>query len=181
MTDLIIKPLTSEEHQFKAELASLLAQKWPDCYQDTAHQEVEACLTDERVALMAMMDNRLVGFVGAIPQYGTTGWELHPLIVAPDYRGKQIGSLLLKALEHALVARGAITVYLGTDDEESKTSLANVDLYEDTFAKIRDVQNIVHHPYEFYQKQGYKIVGVIPDANGIGKPDIWMAKRLVSE
>ena len=35
------------------------------------------------------------------------------------------------------------------------------------------------HPYEFYVKMGYKIVGVIPDANGIGKPDIWMAKRVI--
>jgi hypothetical protein len=31
---------------------------------------------------------------------------------------------------------------------------------------------------EFYQKLGYVIVGVIPDANGFGKPDIFMAKRL---
>ena len=29
-----------------------------------------------------------------------------------------------------------------------------------------------------FQKMGYKIVGVFPDANGIGKPDIWMAKRI---
>jgi aminoglycoside 6'-N-acetyltransferase I len=34
------------------------------------------------------------------------------------------------------------------------------------------------HPYEFYQKMGFAIVGVMPDANGIGKPDIYMAKRL---
>jgi aminoglycoside 6'-N-acetyltransferase I len=31
---------------------------------------------------------------------------------------------------------------------------------------------------KFYQKLGYVIVGVIPDANGPGKPDIMMAKRV---
>jgi hypothetical protein len=44
------------------------------------------------------------------------------------------------------------------------------------FASIR---NLKHHPYEFYQKLGYQIVGVIPDANGPGKPDILMAKSLI--
>ena len=34
------------------------------------------------------------------------------------------------------------------------------------------------HPFEFYQKLGFVIVGVMPDANGLGKPDIFMAKRL---
>lgn len=34
------------------------------------------------------------------------------------------------------------------------------------------------HPYEFYQKLGYSIVGVLPDANGFEKPDIFMAKRV---
>jgi aminoglycoside 6'-N-acetyltransferase I len=27
------------------------------------------------------------------------------------------------------------------------------------------------HPYEFYMKIGFSIVGVMPDANGVGKPD----------
>ncbi len=31
---------------------------------------------------------------------------------------------------------------------------------------------------EFYQKVGYTVVGVVPDANGLGKPDILMAKRI---
>ena len=53
-----------------------------------------------------------------------------------------------------------------------------VDLYDDTFDKIKNIQNTGNHPFPFYEKLGYKIVGVIPDANGIGKPDILMAKRI---
>jgi aminoglycoside 6'-N-acetyltransferase I len=34
------------------------------------------------------------------------------------------------------------------------------------------------HPTAFYQKLGFQIVGVMPDANGIGKPDIIMAKDI---
>src|SRR6476661_2634127 len=43
---------------------------------------------------------------------------------------------------------------------------------------IAKIRNLRGHPYEFYQKMGFAIVGVMPDANGIGKPDIFMAKRL---
>jgi aminoglycoside 6'-N-acetyltransferase I len=38
--------------------------------------------------------------------------------------------------------------------------------------------NLRGHPYAFYQKIGFVIVGVMPDANGLGKPDIYMAKRI---
>jgi aminoglycoside 6'-N-acetyltransferase I len=60
------------------------------------------------------------------------------------------------------------------------TSLAGVDLYENLWEQIRDIRNLKHHPFEFYQKMGYIITGVVPDANGIGKPDILMAKRITS-
>jgi len=53
--------------------------------------------------------------------------------------------------------------------------------YDDTFGKIANIQNIGGHPFPFYEKLEYKIVGVFPDANGIGKPDIWMAKRIGGE
>ncbi|MDR3085239.1 MAG: hypothetical protein LBU47_02880 [Christensenellaceae bacterium] len=39
-------------------------------------------------------------------------------------------------------------------------------------------EQLGRRPVEFYQKQGYQIVGVIPDANGPGKPDLYMAKGL---
>ena len=31
-------------------------------------------------------------------------------------------------------------------------------------------------PYEFYQKLGFVVVGVLPDATGPGKPGIFLAK-----
>ena len=59
------------------------------------------------------------------------------------------------------------------------TSLSNVNLYENLLERIRDIKNFKGHPYEFYLKLGYKIIGVIPDANGLGKPDIFLGKRVI--
>jgi aminoglycoside 6'-N-acetyltransferase I len=139
---------------------------------------MHSCLEEERIALVAVDDGHAVGFVGAIPQYNQTGWELHPLVVKKSHQFKGIGSLLLKNLEKEVAERGGITIYLGTDDEFNQTTLSNTDLYDDMWNKIAHIQNLNRHPYEFYRKNGYAIVGVIPDANGVGKPDIIMAKRL---
>lgn len=84
----------------------------------------------------------------------------------------------MAALEEEVYKQGGIIIYLGTDDEDGKTSLSEGDLFEDTYEKIKNIRNLDRHPYAFYEKQGYKIVGVFPDANGFGKPDIWMAKRI---
>ncbi len=163
-----------------ADAAKLLIEAFPHSYSDCANEEVEKCFEDNRIAFMAIEDDKLIGFAGAIPQYGVTGWELHPLVVKRAYRHNGIGSMLVAALEREVAKRGGITIYLGSDDESGSTSLSNTDLYQDTFRKIESIENLAHHPFEFYSKIGYKIVGVIPDANGIGKPDIWMAKRIVN-
>lgn len=178
MSEITIQPLRPGDRPFRAEVAKLLVETWPDSYLERAETEVENCLEAERIALIAVENGTVVGFVGAIPQYGKTGWELHPLLVKKTRRFCGIGALLLCELESKVAEKGGITIYLGSDDVVGATSLANTELYEDTFDKIQNVQNLKHHPYEFYQKLGYKIVGVIPDANGIGKPDIWMAKRV---
>ena len=186
MEELKIVPFPSEDENLTAQLASLLSVSFP-CYAADALPEARALLAEGRVALAALSGNTLVGFVGAIPQYNptrkadricATGWELHPLAVLPDWQGKGVGAALTARLESEVAARGAAMVYLGSDDEDGRTSLSGVDLFDDPFGKVQKIENFGRHPYAFYEKQGYQIVGVFPDANGPGRPDIWMAKRV---
>ncbi len=150
---------------------------WPDM--ESALEEVRAALEPEKVCRVALSEQgEVLGWVGAIPQYETTAWELHPLVVHPAHQGQGIGRALVTDLEEQVRARGGLTIYLGTDDEDFRTSLSQVDLYENTWEHIANIRNLNRHPYEFYQKMGYTIVGVLPDANGWNKPDIWMAKRV---
>jgi aminoglycoside 6'-N-acetyltransferase I len=176
--EMKIKTLTKDDKKHVSEAAALLAEAFPQAYENCALAEMGNCLENDRVALMAEKDGRLIGFAGAIPQYGKTGWELHPIVVDPFFRRTGVGRALLTALETEVAARGGIVIYLGSDDEFGKTSLADTDLYVDIFRKIAEIKNLGGHPYEFYQKNGYAIVGVVPDANGFGKPDILMAKRI---
>lgn len=176
-----ILQLELNNDQYISEAAELLRQAFPNSYSDCAHEEILKCLDEERVALGAIDNGKLVGFVGAIPQYGFTAWELHPLVVSESSRFQGIGTKLCNQLEIILKEKGCLTIYLGSDDETGSTTLSNTNLFEDTFEKIKNIKNIKGHPYEFYQKVGYQIVGVIPNANGIGKPDIWLAKSVSDE
>jgi aminoglycoside 6'-N-acetyltransferase I len=81
-------------------------------------------------------------------------------------------------LELRVRARGGLTLWVGTDDEIGMTSLAGVDLYPNVLEHLARIQNLKGHPYEFYQKLGFAVIGVMPDAKGWGKPDIYLAKRV---
>jgi aminoglycoside 6'-N-acetyltransferase I len=153
------------------------ADAWPSL--EDGLREVHEMLEAERIC-RAAIDNEddLIGLIGGIPQYDGLVWELHPLAVQPDLQGKGIGKTLVEDFEEQVSLRGGLTITLGSDDEDSMTSLSNVDLYENLWDKVREIRNLKHHPFEFYQKMGYTITGVVPDANGVGKPDIIMSKRV---
>ena len=57
------------------------------------------------------------------------------------------------------------------------TTLSGVDLYPHVLGHLANLENLRGHPYEFYAKLGFSIIGVMPDAKGWSKPDIYMAKR----
>lgn len=150
---------------------------WPDL--DAAMSEVEALLPGERINRVAVDDDgQLLGWIGGGSEYNGHTWELHPLVVRPDRQGEGIGRALVADFEERVREQGGVTIFLGTDDEDDMTSLAGIDLYPDLLGHLARITNRRGHPYEFYQKQGFAIVGVIPDANGRGKPDILMAKRV---
>lgn len=171
--------LKKDDKDYIVQAAKLLEDAFPRCYTDCGEEEVFKCLEEDKVCIVAIEDEQVVGLVGAMPQYGKTGWELHPLVVMKEYQKRGFGRSLCTELEKQLKLQGCVTIYLGSDDENGSTTLAGTNLFEDTYHKIANIKNIKHHAFEFYQKVGYQIGGVIPDANGIGKPDIWLAKSLV--
>lgn len=149
---------------------------WPDM--DAALREVHEALGEGRLARVALDGSGAVlGWIGGIPSYGTKVWELHPLVVRPELQRRGIGRALVADLEERVVERGGLTLWLGTDDESGMTSLSGVDLYPNVLEHLANIRNLRGHPYDFYQRLGFSIVGVMPDANGPGKPDIYMAKR----
>jgi aminoglycoside 6'-N-acetyltransferase I len=176
-------PIDNEKiiHQTAVMLMEGFKDHWPNAWPDLddALNEVQKSFGLGRISRIAIDDNGTVlGWIGAIRQYHGNTWELHPMVVQSEHRGKGIGRALVADLEVHVRKQGGMTIYLGTDDEDNMTSLGNTDLYPHVVEHITNIRNLSRHPYEFYQKLGYVIVGVIPDANGLGKPDIIMAKRV---
>ncbi|MBL8046108.1 MAG: GNAT family N-acetyltransferase [Anaerolineales bacterium] len=153
---------------------------WPEAWPDleAAFEEVKELVKPEHICRAAMHGEVLLGVVGGLPEYDGHVWELHPLAVHPEYQRQGVGRALVRDFEAQVKARGGLTIILGSDDEDEMTTLAGVELYPDPWAHIAQIRNLKNHPFEFYQKLGYVISGIVPDANGRGKPDILMSKRV---
>jgi aminoglycoside 6'-N-acetyltransferase I len=149
---------------------------WPDL--NSAREETERVLREGFAR--AMLDSQvLVGWVGGLPEYNGRVWELHPMVVRSDFRRRGIGRALVATFESEAHNRGALTVTLGTDDNTGMTSLSGVNLYSDLTRHLAEVHDLGRsHPFGFYLKLGFVITGVMPDANGPGRPDIYMSKPL---
>lgn len=163
-------------------LVLAFAEHWPRAWptQAEALEEVHEFLAGEgRICRLALNETgEVIGWIGGIAEYGGHAWELHPLAVLPDWQGQGIGAALVRDFEAQVAARGAGTIFLGSDDEDNLTTLAGKDLYPDVLGAAAKVEAQRGHPLGFYLKMGFAVVGVIPDANGPGKPDILMAKRV---
>jgi aminoglycoside 6'-N-acetyltransferase I len=145
-----------------------------------AEAEVASFLGEnpERFALAALDDSRLLGWVGAVRSYSHS-LELHPLVIDPVMHRQGVGRLLVAALEARAAEEGFLAIHLGTDDEVGGTSLFGADGFPDALAKLATIApTALGHPFFFYRKLGFEPVGVIPDANGFGKPDLLMSKRV---
>lgn len=179
----VVDLLADDERRID-EAAALLMDAFrdnPDYCADlqTTQEEVQE-LFDPGCIVRVAVDERgaVLGLIGGHPHYEGHVWELHPLAVRPEHQRKGIGRALVADLEQRVRERGAQTLWVGTDDEIDQTTLSGVDLYPNPLEHLARIRNLREHPYEFYQKVGFVIVGVMPDANGWGKPDIYMAKRV---
>lgn len=147
---------------------------------EEALEEIEELLKPANRLLAIIDGDDVLGWGGILePIYNGHVVELHPLVVDAHKKGSGIGRVLVEALEEEARKLGALTIFLGADDEVGggETSLAHVDLYVDLPKKLESFEGGTHQA-GFFMKLGYKIIGVMPDANGRGKPDIYFGKQL---
>lgn len=162
-------------------LVSGFAEHWPEAWPDldSAASTVDEAMTGDRIARVALgEDGDVLGWSAAEPLYHGNVWELTVLVVRPCMQRRGIGRALVEDMEERVRERGGLTIWLGSDDEDDMTSLAGVDLYPDPLEHLARIRDKKGHPFEFYLKVGFSIAGVLPDANGLGKPDIFLAKSV---
>ncbi len=180
-----IVDLHSDDESAIRQVAALLvegfATNWSEAWPNLASalEEVRVSFAAGRISRIALdEDGTVLGWIGGASHYRGHVWELHPL-VGINQQGQGIGRALVDDLEERVRELGGLTITLGTDDVTGQTTLAGIDLFPHLWEHVTQIKNLKRHPYEFYQKQGFVIVGVMPDANGLGNPDILMAKSVV--
>lgn len=173
---------TAQQRQVAARILVDALAHAPSAWKDAAlaAEEVNSFVAgSERVGLLGVEDGAVRGWIGGL-RHSRFAWELHPLVVDPAHQRQGWGRRLVAALEEAARSQGAVTIWLGTDDDFGGTNLYGQDLYPevlDRLAQLRPAPTI-GHPFTFYQRMGYHVTGVLPDADGPGRHDILMAKRL---
>ncbi len=169
--------LTQAAHILVRGFQATAPEAWPDF--NAAMEQVEQTMEPHKIGRIAIdQKGRALGWIGGIPEYDGNVWTINPLVVDPSHQRQGTGRALINDLEQIAGRRGGLTLYLGTDDITGMTTLSGVDLYDGLTGHIDNIKNLHGHPYEFYQKLGFVIAGLVPDANGLGKPDILMAKRI---
>jgi aminoglycoside 6'-N-acetyltransferase I len=144
-----------------------------------ARQEVLDSIAPDRVSRVAVSsDGSVLGWIGAIREYDGLVWQLHPIVVDEAQRRRGVGRALVLDLESLLSSRGALTLWAGSDDLAGETSLGEIDLYAALPQAFSEVRSWGCHPLPFYRRLGFQVIGVMPDANGPGRPDILLGKRL---
>jgi len=179
-----IEDLTADDSGAIEQAAALLvdfapnrAAAWPDL--EEAYETLEEALEGDALVRVAVNDaGNVVGVAVCAPQY-SHAWELHPIVVAGDEQGRGIGAALLADVEELVAAEGGLTIYLGADDLDGLTTAAGADLFPNVIGHAQGLKSQSRrHPLGFFLQQGYEVIGLIPDANGPGRPDIWMAKSV---
>jgi aminoglycoside 6'-N-acetyltransferase I len=178
MTLVPLSTLTPTQHDALAQLTFEAAAEHSPAWLPTldAARELLADAAPKH-ALVALDDERPTGWIAAAHSWSRI-WEIHPLVVGIASQRCGIGRQLVAAVEAIARAHGVLTMILGTSDNTTATSLSDVDLYIDTGTHLTAATSHRSHPLAFWQRVGYTVVGVIPDAEGAGKPSIQLAKRL---
>jgi aminoglycoside 6'-N-acetyltransferase I len=179
---MAIVDLAAQPEKLREQASALLIEHFDEPYGwrnlESARDEVGRILR-EGFGRAMLAGETVLGWIGGRPEYDGRVWELHPLVVRREHRLHGIGRALVAAFESEAQRRGGLTVTLGADDFTGMTSLGGARLYDDLPRQLAEVRVLTPgHPFGFYLKLGFVVTGVMPDANGPGRPDIFMSKSI---
>ena len=147
---------------------------------EEAIEEIYDSFNDDGISRVLMDGDLVLAWVGAVPQFDGRVVEIHPLIVAQEHQGRGLGRQMVNCVEAWAQAQGALTLWVGTSDETNATSLSEANLYENPGEAIANFRLLATHPCGFWLKLGFQITGILPDAEGVGKPNIILSKALLA-
>ena len=95
----MIEALRADDEDAIDQAATLLIEAFPHWLStmEVARDEVMQALEQDRICLVAQAHDQILGWIGGIPEY-SHAWELHPLVVKADARGKGVGRALVSGL-----------------------------------------------------------------------------------
>lgn len=135
---------------------------------------------DAMVFVALNLAGEVCGVAGAAPHRSSALLRLYPLVVDPPFQRRGVGRALLGALESGAEARGMTTLLIALEDEAGLTSLSGRSLFPDPLAPMTRFVPPASHPSAFLKRMGFALTGVLPEAAGPGRPEIWFAKSLAS-
>ncbi len=154
------------------------APDWLPAAADARRRVLQATGADRINRVLLNSDAKPRGWIGVTPINHGRIWEIHPLAVAPAEQGNGYGSMLVREIERLAQLRGVLGLLVGTSDETGATPLYGVDLYQNPCGLLNRLTGTEQHAVTFWRKIGFTIVGVVPDAEGRGRPGITLAKRV---
>jgi ribosomal protein S18 acetylase RimI-like enzyme len=135
------------------------AEKWPVLYRSWDQYElVEFFLADDEFCFVADYDGEIAGFIfGTLFEkrkkawvYGHVSW----LGVSEDYKGKGIGTRLLKRLTDAFIAHGARMMLVDTDPHNNEAvAFFHKNEFENEVPHIYLSKNLTDHPHYIKQRR----------------------------
>jgi aminoglycoside 6'-N-acetyltransferase I len=152
------------------------APSWLPSKRDAELRVLGATEGDRLNRVLIDKNNQPLGWIGVIPVNHGRIWEIHPLAISCKLQRRGYGRMLVAEVERLAQHRGVLGLLAGTSDETGATPLYQMDLYADPLKAMGMLTGTEDHPVAFWMRVGFKVVGVVPDADGRGRPGITLAK-----
>lgn len=164
--------------QLTYEAFKVHAPSWLTNKNEAKRRVLQATETGRLNRVLVDAEAQPIGWIGVIPVNHGRIWEIHPLVVSLLMQKRGYGRMLVTEVQRLAKSHEVLGLLAGTSDETGATPLYQIDLYVDPLKAMAALTGTEDHPVGFWMRLGFKVVGIVPDADGRGRPGISLAKRV---